>query len=72
MIGNAGQDVGEPCARVDVVQLGRDDERVHRCRPLAAAIASCEQPCLAADRYAAQRTFGGIVGQANPPVVEEV
>ena len=28
-------------------------------------------PCLAADRYAAQRTFGGIVGTANPPVIEE-
>jgi len=38
------QHIGEPGTRVDVVQLGGDDERI-RCRgAVAAAILSAEQP----------------------------
>ena len=38
MFGNAGQDVGEPGLRIDVVHLGGDDQAVHNGGALAAAI----------------------------------
>ena len=38
MFGDAGQDVGKPGLRVDVVHLGRDDQAVHNGGALAAAI----------------------------------
>src|SRR5829696_8330742 len=48
MVGDASQHVGEPGARVDVVELGRDDERVHGRSPVAATVAAGEQPRLPA------------------------
>jgi hypothetical protein len=44
VVGDAGQHVREPCARIDVVELRGDDERVHRRGALAAAIGAGEQP----------------------------
>ena len=38
MFGDAGQDIGKPGLRVDVVHLGRDDQAVHNGGALAAAI----------------------------------
>jgi hypothetical protein len=38
MFGDAGQDVGEPGLRVDVIHLGRDDQAVHNGGALASAI----------------------------------
>jgi hypothetical protein len=38
MFGDAGQDVGEPGLRIDVVHLGGDDQAVHHGGALAAAI----------------------------------
>ena len=45
--------------------------RVHGGGALAAAIGAGEEPCLSAEGDAAQRAFGGVVGQADPAVVEE-
>jgi hypothetical protein len=56
---------------IDVVELGRGDERVHGRGPLAAAIGPGEQPRLAPEGDAAQRPLGGVVGQADAAVVEE-
>ena len=56
-----GEHVGKPGAWIDVVQLRRNDERVHRRGPLAAPVGACEQPCLAAERHTAQRAFSGVV-----------
>src|SRR3546814_1203017 len=47
------------------------DERVHECGALAAAIGAGEQPRLPAQGDASQRALGGIVRQADAPVVEE-
>ena len=44
MLGDAGEDVGEPGLGVDVVELGGADEGVHHRRALAAAIGAREQP----------------------------
>ena len=58
---DAVQDVSKPGARVDVVQLGGRDERIHRRGAFAAAVGSGEQPCLAAECDAAQCPFSGVV-----------
>ena len=71
MVGDAGEHVGEPGLRIDVVELGGDDQAVDDGGALAAAVGAGEQPCLAAERDAAQRSLGGIVGEADPAVVEE-
>ena len=47
MLGDAGEDVGEPGLRVDVVHLGRDEQAVHGGSALAAAIGAGEEPRLA-------------------------
>jgi len=57
--------------RVDVVELGGADQRVECCGALAATIGAGEQPSLAAERDAAQRAFGSVVGQADTTVVAE-
>ena len=53
VVGDAAQHVGKPGLRIDAVELGRLDQREHRCGALAAAIGAGEQPGLAADRYRA-------------------
>ena len=44
MIGDAAQDVVKPGLRVDAVELGRGDQRIHRRRALSTAIGTGEQP----------------------------
>ena len=44
LLGDAGEDVGEPNLGGDVVELGGADEAVHHRRPLAAAIGAGEEP----------------------------
>ncbi len=71
MLSNASEYIGEPSLRIDVVQPGSLDQGVEDGSPLAATIGAAEQPGLPAEWHAAQRTFGGVVGQADPAVVEE-
>jgi hypothetical protein len=71
VIGDAGEHIGEPGLRVDVVELGGLDQRVEDGGALPAAIGAAEQPRLAAERDAAQRPFGGIVRQADVAIIEE-
>ena len=71
VLGDAGEDIGEPGLRIDVVHLGGDDQAVHQGGALAAAIGTREEPRFSAKSDTAQRPFGGIVGQADPAVVEE-
>ena len=54
MIVHAGEYIGKPGLRIDIVEFGGLDQRVH-----------------GPDRDAAQRPLGGIVGHAQPPVIEE-
>ena len=44
MPGDAGQDVGQPGLRIDIVQFGGDDQAVDRRGALSAAIGTGEQP----------------------------
>jgi hypothetical protein len=41
---DTGEDVGEPGLRIDAIHFGRDDETVHGCGALSAAIGPAEQP----------------------------
>ena len=43
-VGDAGDDVGEPGLRVDVVELGGADQRVHGGGALSAALGPGEEP----------------------------
>ena len=43
-VGDPSQDIGQPGLRIDIVQLGGDDQAVHQGRPVAAAIGAGEQP----------------------------
>ena len=71
MFGDAGENVGEPGLRIDVVHLRGDDQRVHERGSVTAAIEACERPGLPAERDTTQGALGGIFGQAYPAVFEE-
>ena len=71
MSGDAGEDVGEPGLRVDVVHLGRDDQAVHGGGALPTTIGAGEQPRLPSERDAAQGALGSVVAQADAAVIEE-
>ena len=43
MLCDAGEDVGQPRLRIDIVQLGGDEEAVEDCGALAAAVGAGEQ-----------------------------
>ena len=44
MIGDTGEDIGEPGLGVDVIHFRRHDQTIHDSGPLAAAIGTREQP----------------------------
>jgi hypothetical protein len=71
VIGDTREHVGEPGARIDVVQVRGGDQRIHRGRSLAAPIRTTEQPRLATEGDAPERPLCRVVRQADPPVVEE-
>ena len=51
MIGNAGENVGEPSLWIDIVELSALDQRVKYGGALTAAIRTAEQPRLPAERH---------------------
>ena len=78
-ISDAGEDVGEPGLRIDVVQLGRGDQAVQDRGALAAAIGASEQPRLPPQGDAAQGALPSVtleiwdvwadpLGHVNHPV----
>jgi hypothetical protein len=71
VLGDAGQHVGQPSLGIDIVHFCRDDDAVHGGGSLSAAIGAGEQPRLSAKGDATQRSFRGIVRQADTPLVEE-
>jgi hypothetical protein len=44
MIGDPGQDVGQPGLRVDIIQFGSDDQAIYRGSALSTAVGTGEQP----------------------------
>ena len=71
VIGDAGENVGEPGLRIDVFEPGGLDESVTGGDALPPAIGAAEQLCLAADGHAAQGTLCRVVGEAGPAVAQE-
>jgi hypothetical protein len=57
MIGDAGEDVGEPFLGIEVGELGGPNEDVNQRRSLRPALRSGEQPRLPAERQAGQGAF---------------
>ena len=49
MIGDAGDDVGEPGLGVDIVHLRGFDERIQNCGAAAAGVGTGEEVVLAAE-----------------------
>ena len=71
MVGDASEHVGESGLRIDVVHFPRDDQGVHERGSVTATVGAGEQPGLPAERDTTQGPLGGIVGQADPAVLEE-
>ena len=70
-IGDTGQDVSKPGARINAVQLGSLDEAVHGGGALSALVGACEKPSLPAQRGAAQHALGSVIRQADAPITQE-
>ena len=60
-LGDAGEDISEPSLRVDIVELGGDDEGAHRRGAHAPAVGAAEQPRPSSQSNPAERSFRGIV-----------
>src|SRR5712692_6911138 len=60
MVGDAGEQVGEIELRIEAVELGAFDQRVHRSGASATGIGAGEQPVFAADRDATQGALGRV------------
>ena len=71
MIRQPAEYVGEPGARIDVIELAGLDQRVDGSGALAATVGAGKGPVVTADGDAAQGSFGRIVGQANAAIIEE-
>jgi hypothetical protein len=71
MFGDAGEHVGEPSLRIDIVHFCRGNETIHGSGAHAVAIRPSEQPRLSSERDTAQRALGDVVGRADAPVAEE-
>lgn len=71
MLSDPSEYIGEPSLRVHLVEASSLDQGVEDGSTLAPAIGSAEQPSLPAQRHAAEGTFGSVVREANPAVVEE-
>ena len=70
-IGDTGEDVGEPGFGIDVVQATGRDHRQHDGGAVSATQTAGEGPVAPSQGDAAQRSFGGVVAEADPAIVEE-
>jgi hypothetical protein len=70
VIGDTRQHVGEVALRVELVEVGAFDQRVHRRGAATAGVGAGEQVVLAADRDAAQGALGRVVVERKSAMVE--
>ena len=70
-IGDTGQDVGQPGARINAVQLCGLDQAVHGGGALSALVGACEKPSLPAKCRTAQHALGSVIRQADAPITQE-
>ena len=66
-IGDTGQDVSKPGARINVVQLGSLDQAVHGGSALPALVGARKEPSLPPQRGTAQHALGGVIRQWTSP-----
>jgi len=71
MISGPAEEIGQPSARIDVIEPGGDNQRIQRSGPLDVPVTAGEQLRAATQGDAAQGALHGIVGQAGPPVNQE-
>ena len=64
-IGDTGQDVSKPGARINAVQLGSLDEAVHGGGAFPALVRTRKEPGLPPKGRAAQHALGGVIRQAK-------
>lgn len=70
-VGDAGENVGQPGLRIDVVELGRHNERGHGCRSVGAAFGAGEEPRLSPQRKSSKGALSRIVRETDPAIVDE-
>lgn len=70
-IGDTGDDIGEPGLGIDVIEATGRDHRQHDGGAFGAAQAAGEGQIAPSQGDAAQRSFGGVVAEADPAIVEE-
>jgi hypothetical protein len=70
VVGDPVEDVGEVMLRINAVELGGLDQRVHRCGAPAAGVGAGEEPVLAADGDTAQGAFGRVVVGRQAAIIE--
>jgi hypothetical protein len=63
--------VRESSLWIDVVEHAGLDEGINSGGAVAARIRACKGPVGSADGHPAQRSFGGVVGETDPAIVEE-
>src|SRR5689334_9408821 len=71
VIRQAGEHVGEPGVRVDVVELGSCDQRVDGGGAPATFVGACEGPVAAPERNGTRLALGSVVGHAQSSIIEE-
>src|SRR6516165_9273681 len=71
MVWQAREHVSEPGLRIDGVELGRGNQSVDSGGTTTAFIGAGEGPVLTSDGDSPQFTFGGVVGQTNPSVIQK-
>src|SRR4051794_13046891 len=69
MVGQTGEDVGEPSLRVDAMELAGFHQGVDRRGPLATTIRTGKGPIPAPDGHTAQRSLDGVVAHAQAPIL---
>ena len=68
---DAGENVGEPGLRINVVELGGPDERVHVGGPLRPALRSSEHPRFPAKAKPRRARSAALLVKADAAIVEE-
>src|SRR6266545_1516739 len=68
---DASEHVGQPCLWINVIELGRHDQRGHCRCSVGAAFGAGEQPRLATECKSSKSTLGCIVREADPAVFDE-
>jgi hypothetical protein len=67
----ASEDVGEPCERVDVVELGGLDQGIDGGGAMAAFVRASEGPVASASGHGPHGPLGGVVADAGTAILEE-